>query len=83
MVDTDSFLKNVAKFDPEEQSSLKNHAGGTQYTYDASKVTLISIHLTYVPFVKMIVIPGHIGSSIVPCLPHAEQCGRNFGIMKL
>ena len=35
MVDTDSFLKNVAKFDPEEQSSLKNHAGGTQYTYDA------------------------------------------------
>ncbi len=35
MVDTDSFFKNVATFDHEEQSILKNHAGGTQYTNDA------------------------------------------------
>ena len=35
MVDSDSFLKNVAKFTPEEQAIIKNHAGGTQYTHDA------------------------------------------------
>ena len=35
MVDSESFSKNVAKFNHEEQSILKNHAGGTQYTHDA------------------------------------------------
>lgn len=35
MVDSDSFAKNLLKFTHEEQSILRNHAGGTQYTNDA------------------------------------------------